>query len=310
MKLIVKGRNIAVTETLSGYAEEKIGRLCEVPPRRRAVRRRVVDGEEPQQADNQVAEVTCTPRARSSARGRRRPTCTPRSTWSFEQDRAAGQEVPFASSSPVISRCTARSSSARASVPPTRTKRRRGRADISPRIVKTKQFMVKPMTPEEAALQLELVGHDFFVFTNAESQRDRGGVSPPRRQLRPDRAPALARRRGRLPGPPAHQQERRSMIARRQGPSLRRRQEAQDARRSGRRGGGARAADAAALRRAAAGARPTSSGGAWPRARPWTTSCPRRSRSLARRPGAPRACGPSTCRSWARSACTRAPSPR
>ena len=38
-----------------------------------------------------------------------------------------------------------------------------------PRIVKTKQFMVKPMTPEEAALQLELVGHDFFVFTNSES---------------------------------------------------------------------------------------------------------------------------------------------
>ena len=38
-----------------------------------------------------------------------------------------------------------------------------------PRIVKTKQFMVKPMTPEEAALQLELVGHDFFVFTNSET---------------------------------------------------------------------------------------------------------------------------------------------
>jgi putative sigma-54 modulation protein len=35
--------------------------------------------------------------------------------------------------------------------------------------VKTKQFMTKPMTPEEAALQLELVGHDFYVFTNSES---------------------------------------------------------------------------------------------------------------------------------------------
>ena len=30
--------------------------------------------------------------------------------------------------------------------------------------------MVKPMTAEEAALQLDLVGHDFFVFTNADSQ--------------------------------------------------------------------------------------------------------------------------------------------
>jgi putative sigma-54 modulation protein len=38
-----------------------------------------------------------------------------------------------------------------------------------PRIVKTKQFPVKPMLPEEAVLQLELVGHDFFVFVNAET---------------------------------------------------------------------------------------------------------------------------------------------
>jgi putative sigma-54 modulation protein len=35
--------------------------------------------------------------------------------------------------------------------------------------VKTKQFAVKPMSPEEAVLQLELVGHDFFVFQDAES---------------------------------------------------------------------------------------------------------------------------------------------
>jgi putative sigma-54 modulation protein len=39
----------------------------------------------------------------------------------------------------------------------------------SPLIVKTKQFAVKPMSPEEAVLQLELVGHDFFVFQNAET---------------------------------------------------------------------------------------------------------------------------------------------
>src|SRR5207253_4122799 len=38
-----------------------------------------------------------------------------------------------------------------------------------PPIVKTKQFPVKPMSAEEAVLQLELVGHDFFVFRNAVS---------------------------------------------------------------------------------------------------------------------------------------------
>lgn len=38
-----------------------------------------------------------------------------------------------------------------------------------PRVVKSKQFALKPMSVEEATLQLELVGHDFFVFTNAET---------------------------------------------------------------------------------------------------------------------------------------------
>ena len=39
------------------------------------------------------------------------------------------------------------------------------------RIVKTKAFPIKPMTPEEAALQMELLGHDFYFFTNAETER-------------------------------------------------------------------------------------------------------------------------------------------
>jgi putative sigma-54 modulation protein len=36
-------------------------------------------------------------------------------------------------------------------------------------IVKTKQFEVKPMSAEEAVLQLELIGHDFFMFLNADT---------------------------------------------------------------------------------------------------------------------------------------------
>ena len=37
------------------------------------------------------------------------------------------------------------------------------------RIVKTKRFAAKPMDPEEAALQMDLLGHDFFLFVNRES---------------------------------------------------------------------------------------------------------------------------------------------
>ncbi|MBI2914874.1 MAG: ribosome-associated translation inhibitor RaiA [Firmicutes bacterium] len=36
-----------------------------------------------------------------------------------------------------------------------------------PRIVRTKRFAIKPMPVEEACMQMELLGHDFFVFTNA-----------------------------------------------------------------------------------------------------------------------------------------------
>ena len=34
------------------------------------------------------------------------------------------------------------------------------------KIVRTKMFPVKPMTPEEAVLQMNLLGHEFFVFKN------------------------------------------------------------------------------------------------------------------------------------------------
>lgn len=44
-----------------------------------------------------------------------------------------------------------------------------GELDETPRIVKTKRFVAKPMDPEEAALQMELLGHAFFVFTNTET---------------------------------------------------------------------------------------------------------------------------------------------
>jgi len=38
------------------------------------------------------------------------------------------------------------------------------------RIVRTKQFGMKPMYPEDACVQMELLGHSFFVFFNAETE--------------------------------------------------------------------------------------------------------------------------------------------
>jgi putative sigma-54 modulation protein len=38
-----------------------------------------------------------------------------------------------------------------------------------PKVVKTKHFLVKPMLEDEAVNQMELLGHDFFLFINAET---------------------------------------------------------------------------------------------------------------------------------------------
>ncbi len=38
-------------------------------------------------------------------------------------------------------------------------------------IVRTKKFDIKPMYPEDACVQMELLGHSFFVFCNAETDQ-------------------------------------------------------------------------------------------------------------------------------------------
>ncbi len=38
-----------------------------------------------------------------------------------------------------------------------------------PKVVRTKRFAIKPMQVEEAILQMDLLGHNFFVFTNADT---------------------------------------------------------------------------------------------------------------------------------------------
>lgn len=38
------------------------------------------------------------------------------------------------------------------------------------KIIRTKHFGIKPMYPEDACIQMELLGHNFFVFCNAETE--------------------------------------------------------------------------------------------------------------------------------------------
>ena len=39
------------------------------------------------------------------------------------------------------------------------------------KIIRTKKFDIKPMYPEDACVQMELLGHSFFVFCNAETDQ-------------------------------------------------------------------------------------------------------------------------------------------
>ena len=41
--------------------------------------------------------------------------------------------------------------------------------DDNIQIIRTKKFGIKPMDPEEACIQMELLGHNFYVFSNSET---------------------------------------------------------------------------------------------------------------------------------------------
>ena len=43
--------------------------------------------------------------------------------------------------------------------------------DEDVKIIRTKRFGIKPMYPEDACVQMELLGHNFFVFHNAETEQ-------------------------------------------------------------------------------------------------------------------------------------------
>jgi len=43
--------------------------------------------------------------------------------------------------------------------------------DDEVKIVRSKKFDIKPMYPEDACVQMELLGHGFFVFVNAETDQ-------------------------------------------------------------------------------------------------------------------------------------------
>jgi putative sigma-54 modulation protein len=159
MRLQVKGKNVEVSDSVREYAEKRLGKLEKQLADPTQVELELAMERNPAIADNHVAEATIwtkgpTLRAREAATG-----------WeaSIDQlvDKLERQVVRYREKRQNHHKG---GNHARA-----RGEASGGQGVREPKLVKTKRFAMKPMSAEEASLQLELVGHDFFVFENSES---------------------------------------------------------------------------------------------------------------------------------------------
>ena len=152
MRLQVKGKNVEVSDSIRSYAEQKLRKLEGRVHELTLVELELAVERNPSIAHNQVAEATVWTKG-PVLRAREAST-----------DMKASIDQLTEKLLRQVQHYRARRSRRAA----------RGAAtmdqDTSLQIVKSKQFAVKPMTAEEAVLQLELIGHDFFVFRNADSE--------------------------------------------------------------------------------------------------------------------------------------------
>ena len=156
MRLQVKGRNVEVSEQIRAYAEEKLGKLERQLNGPTRVEVELAVERNPSIAANNVAEATIWTkgpvlRAREASGDMKASIdqladkLERQVTRYREKRRRYGQREPqVAPEAPSDD----------------------GDASL---IVKTKQFALRPMSAEEAVLELELVGHDFFLFRHVET---------------------------------------------------------------------------------------------------------------------------------------------
>ena len=158
MRLQVKGKNVDVTDSLKDYALQKLGKLDKHLNDAARLELELHVERNPSIAQNQIAEATIW--TKGPVLRARESSTDMKASIDLLVEKLERQARRY------------------------RDKRRRGPGrsnhdhvegipvvadEERPVIVKTKQFAVKPMTPEEAVLQLELIGHDFFVFQNADT---------------------------------------------------------------------------------------------------------------------------------------------
>lgn len=167
MNLTVKGRNITVTDALDTYALGKIGRLSKYLAEGARCDLELSIEKNPSIAESQVAEATI--HTKGPVIRAREASTDMYASIDLVADKLERQVKKYRSKMVTRSQGGHKDALAMQGLRVPEESEAEAGDEAMPRIVKVKQFAGKPMSPEEAALQLELVGHDFFVFTNAES---------------------------------------------------------------------------------------------------------------------------------------------
>ncbi|MHB0914387.1 MAG: ribosome hibernation-promoting factor, HPF/YfiA family [Thermoleophilia bacterium] len=165
MQFQVKGRNIDITEALRSYAEEKLLKLGKHLNSASTMELEFFVEKNPSIADSQVAEATIfTKGPVLRAKG---ASGDMYASIDLVADKLGRQVKKYRS------KLVSHDAHVRGSLPPEAIlvgeAVEEEEEEEGPQIVKTKQFLIKPMSVDEAALQLELIGHEFFVFQNSES---------------------------------------------------------------------------------------------------------------------------------------------
>jgi len=156
----VKGKNVEVSDSLREYAQEKLARIERQLADPTRVELELAVERNPSISANHVAEATIWTKG---------PVLRAREA---SADHKASIDQLVARLKRQVERYRDRRRSRRPSAdggPAAALPDLALPMDGEPRVVKTKKFPVKPMSADEAVLQLELVGHDFFVFRSAES---------------------------------------------------------------------------------------------------------------------------------------------
>lgn len=163
MQITITARNLEITEPLKRYAEEKIARLQKFVNQITSVH--IILSVE---KHRQIAEVTLHVREHT-IRGEE-SSADLYSAIDLVADKIERQILRYKEKIVDHSgRGLGRSAESAESEEPTPAENESFSED-GPRIVRTKRFAMKPLSPDEAAVHMGLLGHTFFVFRNAQTQ--------------------------------------------------------------------------------------------------------------------------------------------